>query len=154
MGILKALPGYYSSVRSVPGMGLAVYLHGPAGTTDGGWTTADGGTVHELRVWALWFLSRMRGKAGRVCSAYALLYNGGRSLSLSRVLSKCPYPSVPPTALVLMYPVQSCIVEGFLPRVHEPDASVIGVRAIFVAKSASLPLVSTLLKVQRVWEGS
>ena len=26
MGILKALPGYYSSVRSVPGMGLAVYL--------------------------------------------------------------------------------------------------------------------------------
>ena len=26
MGGLKALPGYYSSVRSVPGMGLAVYL--------------------------------------------------------------------------------------------------------------------------------
>ena len=33
MGILKALPGYYSSVRSVPGMGLAVYLDGYASSS-------------------------------------------------------------------------------------------------------------------------
>ena len=52
---------------------VVVCYAGLAGTTDGGWTAADGEML-ELRVWALWFLQDWR-KAGQcgVCVGEQIL---------------------------------------------------------------------------------